>query len=1098
MLNVKRKLLGSLIGALMVTQANAAAIKLDILVDGKPAENVRVLLDGREVGHLAVKEGIWLENIGSGVHQLEIGLGSETIPVNFSVDETEAAFIAVVSDSNQAKPFTSVQHVALEDVQVEQQVNGKKVATIKTGASPDLATGLIKGMLTSNNKRMPVRNANITIVETGDTVRSDRYGTFELDLMPGVYQLRIEHPDFQSRLLGGVRVLPKLELAVDVDLSANKIDGVENTTINTGPVLEEMLIVATYRPNNPIDFERMSSSVLDSIDFAQSARFDDSMISGAIKRVVGVSLEDDRYAIVRGMKSRYQSTYFDGVILPSTDPGRRDLPLDIFPATIMKGLSLQKTASADVPGNATAGHIDMSTKEVPDEPFFKISYSFGYGDAHTDDAIMVDGGNRDFLGYDDGFRDLPDEAKAMKDFYLISTGDQVSPEQKESLGESFNHYGIYKGEPLGDVSFSLSGGQSWDVGSQKVGVIGAFRYGNKWSNNEKTQYHFNLVTPPSGDGVISDEKEVYLDSGNVTHDTDNVVDVSGMLNMVWELNEDHSFGLNNILMRHTTNSAESRYSYLVRRNVDEDGMPAGTPDTWDYIERSKSDFIDWIEEELISNQVWGKDRFDLFDNQGSSAFFGDLDVDWRIMQAQSEYDRPDAKMYSWVGNRDYDSLEFQASTSGTNYSLWENMEEENSGYRLDLSLPISESNPISAVLKSGLYILERERNGYRYNWRYTGGENLPQEVLESPDPAIVLSPEYIVGGLSQNGFTISSGGIAPEDDFGIDRGSHYLVEQNSDAYYFLADINIKEKMRINIGARYEALDISADQYTYSPEPLFDLLDEDKVLPSITLTYLFNDAWQLRAAYSQTVSWPEVFEVLPRRFRDIENLTTYLGNPDLRPADIDNYDFRLEWYPSDTESVTFALFHKELKDAIENVFDSLGDDYDYYTFSNVESAEVSGWEVDMRREFTFGQDDDHGLFVQFNYTDIVSEVNLPEDNKEYDRNRPLQGQPDYIVNLQIGYDHIDTNQELTLVFNRKGEELTVVTPAVGQNVSNVYAEPFDDLKLIYTKRFLNDLSFSLSAENILDDKKSQVFEFEDVPFLSYEPGMRFKLTADYRF
>ena len=944
MLNVKRKLLGSLIGALMVTQANAAAIKLDILVDGKPAENVRVLLDGREVGHLAVKEGIWLENIGSGVHQLEIGLGSETIPVNFSVDETEAAFIAVVSDSNQAKPFTSVQHVALEDVQVEQQVNGKKVATIKTGASPDLATGLIKGMLTSNNKRMPVRNANITIVETGDTVRSDRYGTFELDLLPGVYQLRIEHPDFQSRLLGGVRVLPKLELAVDVDLSANKIDGVENTTINTGPVLEEMLIVATYRPNNPIDFERMSSSVLDSIDFAQNARFDDSMISGAIKRVVGVSLEDDRYAIVRGMKSRYQSTYFDGVILSSTDPGRRDLPLDIFPSSIMQSLSLQKSASADVPGSATAGHIDMRTKEVPNEPFFKISYSFGYGDAHSDDAIMVDGGGKDYLGIDDGFRDIPEEARAVRNSYIDIQDYAVSPEQTEALGESFKNYGIYDGEPYGDISFGFSGGKRWEVGKQNLGVIGAFRYGNKWSNNEKTQYEFSLVDVRDENQLPTGEKDVRLAYGNVTHDTDNIIDISGMLNLLWEISDQHKLGLNNILLRHTTNSAESRYSYRAEGSTGSEVIPPGEPATWDYSERIKVDSIDWIEEELVSNQVWGEHNLDFLANNDDKNRVGDLKVTWRVMQANSEYDRPDAKRYSWRSYFSYDSM-FAFSSSGNNYNLWENMEEDNNSYRVDIELPVFEYNSISAVIKSGLYNLERERTGYRYSWYYYGGglEEVPLSVLQSNDPAVIFSAENIVGSVNDDGFVISSGGVKPENDFGIDRGDHYLVEQNSDAYYFLTDVNFWETLRVNIGVRNETFEILADQYSYTVEPLFELLDEEKTLFSLGATYLFSESWQLRAAYSETVGWPEVFEVLPRRFRDIETLTTYIGNPNLKPAEIENYDVRLEWYPSDTESITLGAFYKELTDAIENTFDSVGDDYNYYTFSNVESASVSGWE-----------------------------------------------------------------------------------------------------------------------------------------------------------
>lgn len=1100
MLGAKRKLLGGVISLLVAGQVNAAAMKLDLVVDGQPARNARVILDGKDVSYSFSRDGLWVDGIKGGSHQLEVIIGDDSIPLNFSLQDSEAAFIAVVSDANQDKPFTSIQHVGLESVQVSQAAAGNTIAKLKADASSEIAPGTVEGVVTTNDNRTPVRNANITVVDQGITTKTDRYGKFQLELPKGTYQLLVEHQNFQNRLLGNVRVLPKLELVVEIDLSAGEATSEQASNaiaIDTGPVLEEMLIVATYRPDNPIDFERMSSSVLDSIDFAQNARFDDSMISGAIKRVVGVSLEDDRYAIVRGMKSRYQSTYFDGVILPSTDPGRRDLPLDIFPSTIMKGLSLQKTTSADVPGNATAGHIDMSTKEVPDEPFFKLSYSFGYGDAHTDDAIMVDGGNRDFLGYDDGFRDMPDEAKAMRNFYFTSDNTtQATPEQKEALGESFNHYGIYKGEPLGDVSFSLSGGKAWDVGSQRVGLIGAFRYGNKWNNNEKTQYKFNLVRPSSGGETT--EEYVALESANVTHDTDNIIDVSGMLNLLWELNQEHSFGLNNILMRHTTNSAESRYSYRKAVDTRTEQIPTGSPDTWDYREKLKSDNIDWIEEQLISNQLWGKHRFELFDNEGASGFFGDLEVDWRIMQAQSEYDRPDAKMYSWLGWGDNDSLEAAISSTGTNYLIWENMEEENSGYRLDLSLPISENNSISAVLKTGLYTLDRERNGYRYNWRYSGGIELPLEIRESPDPAIIFSPEYIVGHTSETGLVMSSGGVAPENDFGIDRGDHYLVEQNSDAYYFLTDINIKEKLRINIGARYEAFDISADQYTYSAEPLFDLIDEDKVLPSMTLTYLLNDAWQMRAAYSQTVSWPEVFEVLPRRFRDIENLTTYIGNPDLKPADIDNYDLRVEWYPSDTESVTVALFHKELTNAIENVFDSLGDDYDYYTFSNIESAEVSGWELDLRQEFTFGEDDGHGLFVQFNYTDIISEVNLPEGSKEYDANRPLQGQPDYIVNLQIGYDHIDTNQELTLVFNRKGEELTVVTPAVGQNISNVYTEPFDDLKLIYTKRFVNDLSLSFSAENILNSKKSQVYELDEVPYLSYEPGRRFKLTADYRF
>ena len=208
--------------------------------------------------------------------------------------------------------------------------------------------------------------------------------------------------------------------------------------------------------------------------------------------------------------------------------------------------------------------------------------------------------------------------------------------------------------------------------------------------------------------------------------------------------------------------------------------------------------------------------------------------------------------------------------------------------------------------------------------------------------------------------------------------------------------------------------------------------------------------------------------------------------------------RLEWYPSETESFSLAAYYKDMTNPIENAFDSVGNDYDYYTFTNVRSGKVRGWELDFRKEFVLGSGYGHEFFVQGNYTDIHSEVDLDDDSAEYDLNRPLQGQPDYIANIQLGYDHLDSGQELTLVFNRKGKELVIVTPAVGSNVTNVYSEPYDDLKLIYTKRFGDDLKLSLSGENILDSEKRQYYEKYDKAYLSYKPGVKYKLKVSYQF
>jgi outer membrane receptor protein involved in Fe transport len=247
-----------------------------------------------------------------------------------------------------------------------------------------------------------------------------------------------------------------------------------------------------------------------------------------------------------------------------------------------------------------------------------------------------------------------------------------------------------------------------------------------------------------------------------------------------------------------------------------------------------------------------------------------------------------------------------------------------------------------------------------------------------------------------------------------------------------------------------------------------------------------------------VSWPEVFEIVPRTFTDYDTSEQFRGNPDLRPAEIKNYDIRLEWYPDTDESITLAYFVKDLTHPIENTFLGDSEEYSYYTFDNVPSAKVSGWEFDARQVYSLGGG--HDLFVQFNYADIQSEVNLPANTLEYDPNRPLQGQPDYLINFQIGYDHVPTDQQFTLVYNRRGEELAVVTAeesfvAIG---NNVYEQPYDDLKLIYKKGFVSGLTVLLSVENVLRSERSLEYEAHGAPYLRYDTGARAKLKLTYTF
>ena len=1099
----QNNLLAVAIGLLTAGPLYAAGLKVDILVNGQPAVGAGILLDGTSIGESNDNGSFWHQGFEGGRHTLTLVTDRERIPYSFFVEDEEAAIISISQEDGQSDIQSVIDRVPLSSVQVR---HGEVEISDRQAAAVGLISGGVYGMETGG----PIRNAIIRIVGPAGTkdpgIRSDRNGEFNIELPKGSYDLQITHPDYMTRTLKGVNVLGSMEVSVLAELPLKTADGSNQ--------IEEVVAVGSYQPFNPIDQERMATSVMDTMDFTQIARFDDSTVSSALKRVVGVSMEDSRYAIVRGMKSRYQSTYFNGAVLPATDPSRRDLPLDIFPASIMQSLSLQKSATADVPGTATAGHIDMRSRPTPDDGFFKISASVGYGKANSEQGYMSrKHGGYDWTGYDDGFRDMPDIARASKGQYFFGDPDSEGGNglgdseeflrYREELGESFENYGIYKSNLPADVSISLAGGDSLLTDSgQRLGMIGALRYSNKWSNDEKIQNGFELFEDVTDEETGDVRDLIALTSSKVTFDTNNVIDLSMMLNGDWQINADHTLGLNNLLLRHTTSSAEyeDKYSlnsgyYISRNNI---VMPED-PRDWPLdstIEVYQTQSIDWIEEQLLSHQLWGEHYFALSDAGG---LFGNLKANWQLARSSTEYDRPNAQRYTYKGDQVTDPG-IQIGTS-TTYSLWEYSEEDGNASSIDLELPVNETGDIAVTLKTGIYYLDRTRDGYedRYSWRDNKLSDEKAAIIETyPDPEDIFTDENIGNGSNESdGLYVNYGGsLADVDDTGIDSGYQYRVEQTTNAFYLQADWTLWHTVTANIGIRRESFRVEADQYYFSPEPLYELLDEEKTLPSLGLTWLINDHWQLRGAYSKTVSWPETFELLPRTYRDIETLTAYRGNPDLKPADIKNFDMRLEWYPTDRSSVSLGAYRKDMDNPIENSFDSIGNDYDYYTFVNVDSGQVTGWEMDFRSEFDMGYS--HTIFVQGNYTDIESEVSLSEDSKESDVNRTLQGQPDYIFNLQLGYDHIASGQELTLVFNRKGKELVIVTPDAGTNVTNVYSEPYDDLKLIYTKQFGDDLKVSLSGENILDSEKRQYYDKYDVSYLSYKSGPKYKMKISYRF
>ncbi|NQY98369.1 MAG: TonB-dependent receptor plug domain-containing protein, partial [Henriciella sp.] len=208
-----------------------------------------------------------------------------------------------------------------------------------------------------------------------------------------------------------------------------------DTTIETPETDERTLQTVVVRGAFIPEPQRQTSQVASFLSAEDLTRQGDANAALALTRLSGLSVVDGQFAYVRGLGDRYSVALLNGSPLPSPEPLRRTVPLDLFPSSMLDGAAVQKTYSANYPGEFGGGLIDLKTVGQPAEDFLNIKVGTGYNTFTTGDTgLFVRGSDTDWSGYDDGLRDLPGP---LAD--LIATGTNINsltPEAREAAGES--------------------------------------------------------------------------------------------------------------------------------------------------------------------------------------------------------------------------------------------------------------------------------------------------------------------------------------------------------------------------------------------------------------------------------------------------------------------------------------------------------------------------------------------------------------------------------------------------------------------------------------------------------------------------------------
>ncbi len=278
---------------------------------------------------------------------------------------------------------------------------GMTVLALASSAAGQLGSeGAVVGMVMNADTGAPIEAAGVEEQKTTMWVATSRDGTFRLDLPPGNYRLRVVGPFYEPKEID-VTVTAGRETRIDVKLQAG-----------AGGQIEELEVVGQAYGGSEASqlLERQLAPTLsDNISAEMIKLSPDSDAAEIVQRVPAVTIQDNKFLNVRGLNERYTSATLNQNRLPSTDPHRRAVPLDLFPATFIESISIIKTYTPDLPGDFSAGLAAIELKRYPDELEIQVGASTTANTNTTfqDFQTYKGAGYKDFFGYGEAYRGLP-------------------------------------------------------------------------------------------------------------------------------------------------------------------------------------------------------------------------------------------------------------------------------------------------------------------------------------------------------------------------------------------------------------------------------------------------------------------------------------------------------------------------------------------------------------------------------------------------------------------------------------------------------------------------------------------------------------------
>ena len=835
---------------------------------------------------------------------------------------------------------------------------------------------------------IPVSAGSNIIVENNKIISvTDIDGNYNVKAEAGLYILKFTYISYQT-------------VQMEINVKANEVTYVNQTMEEESNVLKEAVVVATAVRSSSVTMmleRKKASQVSDGISADLIRKTPDRTTSDVLKRVTGASIQEGKFAIIRGMNDRYNAGYLDGALLPSTESDRKAFSFDVVPANLIDNLTIIKAGSADLVGDFGGGVIKINTKAVPDE----LIQSFTIG-AQTHSLTTFKefqqfktygGENFNILGNE---RNIP--TFSDQDLRLSSTF--ASSEEKIKLANistNFNNDWTKNttASTLPNMRFAYVAGFPIRLkNNDKIGILFSATYSD---------------TRKVSDGNIS----TFDGAGQVAALSDKIfarnTNTGGIFNVNY-VGKKTQISLRNLLNANTDNNTISRSGI---GNISDD-----------------------VRVTNFSNIV----NYNRFYNSVASVrhIFGDhfLALNASVNYSNIVRKTPDYRIVNYTKLPDFDEYnialgDFFNTSSGRFAS---NLEETLTGANIEVSKQL-DYEKVKSELKVGYFKQNRDRVFAGRSFVYNG--NLNNATL---DPSIDLA----------------AANIAANKLYLVEKTSNELAyyegKSSIDAYFVSLDQNFDSKFRSVIGVRYENAIIDVVNQKFDTK-IADIKQKNW-LPSVNLCYSINERANLRADYFASLNRPEFRELAPFAFYVFDKNVEIKGNQNLQIATLNNFDLRYEFFPTGGELFSVGAFYKTIKNPIEYGID-ITQPFTTFTLKNEKAATIYGVELELKKRLNF-----LGNAKIFNDFAVFSNLSLIKSTLSFDegiqslQNRPLQGQSPYILNIGLQYDNIEKGWSASAIFNKVGRRIAYVgvAPSFGDTRQDIYEAPRSVLDFQISKTY----------------------------------------------